>query len=150
MTLWVGAFYGGEAYRARLAKRVEGMEHGARVQLLDHVDVPQALYLSHDVFCNASFMEPFGRVLAEAAASGMPVVTFDSGGVGEIVENGVNGFLIPYGDLEAMVCAVSRFVDKPELLAAMGARGRQKAIMEFNGAIQIPRIVEHLADCIID
>lgn len=150
LTLAGGSFYGGDAYRAGLVRRIAGMEHAAGITLLEHMEAPQSLYLSNDVFCNASYMEPFGRVLAEAAASGMPVVSFDSGGVGEIVENGVNGFLVPYGDIDAFVAALARFITEPELLGCMGSRGRHKASLEFNAAVQMPRIVEHLADCILD
>jgi glycosyltransferase involved in cell wall biosynthesis len=150
LTLIGGSFYGGEAYRARLCRRIAGMEHGPAVALLDHVESPQSVYLSHDVFCNASYQEPFGRVLAEASASAMPVVSFDTGGVGEIVENGVTGFLVPYGDLEAFVAAVGRFVEDPLLVGRMGAMARKKAERELNASVQIPQIVEHLGDCILD
>ena len=61
LTLAGGSFHGGAAYRTRLARRIGGMEHASRIQLLDHVEATGPLFLSHDIFCNASWQEPFGQ-----------------------------------------------------------------------------------------
>ena len=47
-----------------------------------------------DIFLHTALYEPFGLVLIEAMASGLPIITFNGGGNGEIIENGVNGFLM--------------------------------------------------------
>ncbi len=52
--------------------------------------------------------EPFGMAAAEAQACGTPVVAFRRGGLTEIIEDGVTGFLVPPGDLQAAAEAVGR------------------------------------------
>ena len=52
--------------------------------------------------------EPFGMVAAEAQACGTPVVAFRRGGLSEVIADGMTGFLVPPGDLEAAAAAVGR------------------------------------------
>ena len=53
------------------------------------------------VLCPAGWDEPFGMVAAEAQACGTPVVAFERGAIGEVVVDGVTGFLVAPGDIEA-------------------------------------------------
>jgi glycosyltransferase involved in cell wall biosynthesis len=57
---------------------------------------------SCDVFCSPSPYETFGLTVVEAMASGIPVVTVNSGAVSENVIDGVNGYLVPPDDVEAL------------------------------------------------
>lgn len=57
---------------------------------------------SCDVFCSPSPYETFGRTVVEAMASGIPVVTVESGAVSEYILNGVNGYLVPPNDVEGL------------------------------------------------
>ena len=66
------------------------------------------LLASCDVFCSPSPYETFGRTLVEAMASGIPVVTVDSGAVSEYVFDGINGYLVPPNDVEGLVNAYSK------------------------------------------
>ncbi len=52
--------------------------------------------------------EPFGLTVVEAMACGTPVITYDRGAMGELVENGKTGFVIPRGDVQAMSEAVRK------------------------------------------
>jgi glycosyltransferase involved in cell wall biosynthesis len=56
----------------------------------------------------AKWDEPFGMAAAEAQACGTPVVAFRRGGLGEVIVNGVTGFLVPPDDIQAAAEAVSR------------------------------------------
>jgi len=60
------------------------------------------------VLCPARWDEPFGVAAAEAQACGTPVVAFGRGGLGEVIMNGVTGFLVPPDDVRAAAEAVSR------------------------------------------
>jgi glycosyltransferase involved in cell wall biosynthesis len=60
------------------------------------------------VLCPAGWDEPFGLAAAEAQACGTPVVAFNRGGLGEVIADGVSGFLVPPGDVRAAAEAVSK------------------------------------------
>jgi glycosyltransferase involved in cell wall biosynthesis len=81
--------------------------------------------------------EPFGMVLLEAMAQGLPVVAPASGGPLEIVEEGETGLLFRPGDVEHAAGCVLRLISEPELAARMGAAGRRRVESEFQGAAQV-------------
>jgi len=60
------------------------------------------------VLCPARWDEPFGLAAAEAQACGTPVVAFSRGGLGEVIADGVSGFLVPPDDVGAAAEAVSK------------------------------------------
>lgn len=61
---------------------------------------------SCDVFCSPSPYETFGRTVVEAMASGIPLVTVDSGAVSEYIFQGVNGYLVPPNDVEGLAKSI--------------------------------------------
>jgi len=71
--------------------------------------------------------EPFGLVMAEAAASGAPVVAFRRGSAPELVLDGISGRLVPPGDIDAMAAAVERIGDIDPLDCRAWAEGRFSA-----------------------
>ncbi len=66
------------------------------------------LLASCDVFCSPSPYETFGRTVVEAMASGIPVVTVDSGAVSEYIRDSVNGYLVPPNDVEGLVNGIDQ------------------------------------------
>ena len=81
----------------------------AEMELEKHViftgkrnDLSELLAIS-DMMLHLSEKEAFGLVLLEALACGVPSVATNRGGMPEVIEDGVNGFLVPYGDIEAAV-----------------------------------------------
>ena len=68
----------------------------------------------------------------EAMAMGLPVVTTDVPGCRETVEEGVNGFLVPPRDVEALEKAIRTLMEDPELRRRMGEASRRKAEEEFS------------------
>ncbi len=72
--------------------------------------------------------ESFGMVLAEANASGRPVVASDVGGIPDFVRDGVNGLLAPPGDAVGLAERLGRIMDDPDDADRMGRNGR--AIVE--------------------
>jgi len=69
-----------------------------------------------------SYREGTPRSVLEAMAMGRPIVTTDAPGCRETVVNGENGFLVPVRNSEALAKAMSRFIEEPTLIAAMGER----------------------------
>jgi glycosyltransferase involved in cell wall biosynthesis len=135
-----GTLYWPHEYRDDLQARIAATGLGDRCRLHPHTTDPASVYACHDLFCNASYQEPFGRTVAEAQAHGLPVVSFDSGGIGEIVEQARTGLLVPEGDVDALADAVSRFLDDAPLVSAMGEEGRRRAERLFDRTKQGPAL----------
>jgi glycosyltransferase involved in cell wall biosynthesis len=83
-------------------------------------------YASADVFLFPGPNETFGQVVQEAMASGLPAVIINQGGIKDLVQDGVNGFVCP-DDPQAFAQAISRLRDDPELRQRMGQRSREIA-----------------------
>lgn len=84
------------------------------------------LLASCDVFCSPSPYETFGRTVVEAMASGIPVVTVDSGAVSEYILDGVNGYLVPPNDVEGLADGIYKVLssDNTEII--------QRALQDAN------------------
>lgn len=80
-----------------------------------------------DVFVHASEKEPFGIVVVEALASGVPVVASRPGGPEEIIHDGVNGLLVPSGNADALASALCRLAANPSEAEDMKLRGLDRA-----------------------
>ena len=113
--------------RSRLEKRARelGVEHSVRF-LGFREDVPKLMKLA-DAFLFPSESEGLGTSVLEAMAAGLPVVASRSGGISEIVEDGVTGFLAEPDDVRSMAEAVARLAEEPELAAGMGAKAHSAA-----------------------
>jgi glycosyltransferase involved in cell wall biosynthesis len=98
-----------------------------------------------DVFVMASFAEGVPVVLMEAMASGLPVVATRVAGIGELVEDGISGYLTPPGDVDSLVERTTKLLDSGDLRNGMGAAGREKVEAEFHAtkeAEKLRRILE--------
>jgi glycosyltransferase involved in cell wall biosynthesis len=88
-----------------------------------HAPVPQArlpeLYREADVFVLASVEEGFGMVIRQALACGLPVVCTDHTAGDDVVRDGVNGFVVPIRDPDAIAARLAALRDDPARLAAM-------------------------------
>jgi len=69
--------------------------------------------------------------IIEALAAGRPVVTTDVGGVGDVVRDGVDGYLVDVGDADAMASRLAEIAGDPELAARLGASGRSRVIERY-------------------
>ena len=81
------------------------------------------VYPVMDLFVLPSIREPFGLVLLEAMASGVPVIATNSGGPLDFIKNGENGVLVPEKDAAALALAIGELLDddkKKEQVAMMG------------------------------
>lgn len=85
-------------------------------------DLP-ALYRSIDLFAIASTCEVQSLPTLQALATGKPVVAAHALALPELVRDGLNGFLVPPGDAEAMAQAMARILRDPELAERMGRAG---------------------------
>ena len=85
-----------------------------------------------DVFVLPSFAEGLPVSLMEALAAGVPVVTTQIAGVGELVESGINGYLVPPGNPHLLAERIGSLLSDPALRNQFGAAGRVKVAQEFD------------------
>ncbi len=91
-----------------------------------------------DAFVFPSYREGFPNVVLQAGAMGLPQIVTNINGSNEIIENGVNGLIIPPKDIEALYLAMAKMVESPEMVESMAkcARGKiqnryeQRAVLE--------------------
>jgi glycogen(starch) synthase len=112
-----------------LAGRVQHLGIGTRVELVGATERARTaeLFKGCAAFVLPSRHEPFGIVNLEAMAAARPVVASAVGGVPEFVEDGATGLLVPPEDSAALATAIGRLHEAPDLAAALGRRGRQRA-----------------------
>ncbi|MGI5915792.1 MAG: glycosyltransferase family 4 protein [Anaerolineae bacterium] len=73
-----------------------------------------------------SRVESFGLVFLEAWSHGVPVIGARAGGIPDVIDHGVNGFLVDYGDVAALAAHLHMLLEDRPLATRMGERGRQK------------------------
>ena len=84
------------------------------------------------VFVLPSYREGFPRSTQEAMAIGRPIITTDVPGCRETVEEGINGYLIPPYDTDALTDKMLKFIEQPELINRMGRESRRIAESKFD------------------
>jgi phosphatidylinositol alpha-mannosyltransferase len=111
---------------------VDALEPAARDRVVmlgsvPHTDLPP-YHAACEVFCAPAVgRESFGIVLVEAMAAGLPVVASDIPGYREVVQDGVEGVLVPPRDPDALAAAVLRLLRDPEASKRQGEAGRERA-----------------------
>ena len=85
-----------------------------------------------DLLVHPALMEGLGVSLLQAASAGLPIVACRAGGMPEAVRDGVNGLLVPPGNVAALGQAVERVLSDPELARNMGQAGRALVEREFS------------------
>ncbi len=83
------------------------------------------LYREHDIFVFPSLMEGLPSVLLEAMAGGMPVITTDTCGMSDVVEDEANGLLVPPANAKAIEESILRLARSASLRRELGQAGRQ-------------------------
>ncbi|VTU00944.1 glycosyl transferase family 1 : Group 1 glycosyl transferase OS=Corallococcus coralloides (strain ATCC 25202 / DSM 2259 / NBRC 100086 / M2) GN=mshA2 PE=4 SV=1: Glycos_transf_1 [Gemmataceae bacterium] len=129
-----------ELRRAARDERIEDRVHflGART------DVPR-LMRAADVYAQGNRgPESFGLSFLEASYSGLPAVTFDLGGVREVIDP-ASGVLVQPGDTNGFTDALRRLIADPKLRTEMGERASQKAVERFDLGRQLNRLRDLLA-----
>jgi glycosyltransferase involved in cell wall biosynthesis len=118
-------------YPAELARRVADLGVAHAVTFTGHVEHGAGRIADLDVFVHTAELEPFGLVIAEALARGVPVVAPHEGGPAEIVRDGVDGLLVDVRDAEALGGAVVELLRDPERRRRMGEAGRERVAACF-------------------
>ena len=118
-------------YRQHLDDLIRRYSLEGHVRLTGFREDVSDILAALDVLVLASHYEPFGRVLLEGMAFGKAIVAARTGGIPEIVEDGVTGFLVPPGDSQAIAQSILKILDDPTLARAMGQAGRVRVEQHF-------------------
>src|SRR2546421_13072920 len=122
-------------YSSKLLNLAERLGLMDRIKFVGRV-APQELTRLYDwsdvVVVPTITPEPFGRVAVEAMSRGRPVIGTNAGGLTEIIDDGVTGFLVSPGDSSAIAERILTFRNQPHLLDEMGERALEKCRVAFD------------------
>lgn len=129
---------------ARLKSLAETLGVSPRVHFLGSVsdEALRAFYRSCDVFVMPSAKEGFGFVFLEAMQYSKPIIAADRGGSPEVVQDGVTGLLVQYGDIEQLARALVDLCRDPERRARLGRAGFERLQEQFT----YPRFARRLTE----
>jgi glycosyltransferase involved in cell wall biosynthesis len=94
------------------------------IPFIKREDIP-AVYAGHDIFVFPSLVEGMPLTLLEAMATGMPVVTTNACGMADVVENEVDGLLVPAADAEKLAEGIERLCQSTDLQKRLGQAGQE-------------------------
>lgn len=119
---------------------------GPRVSVVDDLAPNDGrlrdLYASSDIFVLPSRAEAYGIAAVEAAASGLPSVVSDVGGLADIVEDGTTGFVVPAGGLQPLADGIRALVADASLRRRLGSAARERAEARFDATANANRLLD--------
>jgi glycosyltransferase involved in cell wall biosynthesis len=89
-------------------------------------------YKRSDIFCFPTLGEPFGKAVIEAMACGKPVIATNAGGPAEIIQDKVDGILVPPSNPEAIALQITRLIEDKNERRRLGERARETAVNRFS------------------
>lgn len=118
-----------QSYYDRCVQEVNDSGHRNSFRFIPFVESVHSAYSAMDILVVPSMVqEGFGMTALEGMLCGKPVVSFDSGGLGELMKNTGNGhFAVPTGDYGALAAKVSELVNQPEFLQYTGSMNANAA-----------------------
>ena len=126
-------FQDDHTYERSLRNLAEQMGITERVHFLGfRDDVPRLMKAVDIVLHSSTSPEPFGRVIVEGMLAQRPVIATGAGGAKEIIDDGVDGILIPPNNPMAMVSAISRLISDPKETERIAEKGYNMARKRFS------------------
>ena len=135
---------GPEAGSLKAQTRALGIE--ARVRFCGHQSAIRDYLEALDLLVLPSRSEGLPNVVLEAMCVGVPVLATDVGGVREIIEDGMNGWIVPPGDAEALESAIVRTLSDPARRREIAQRGRASLSPKFSASLRAARFLEVYED----
>ena len=118
--------------RERLNDRIESLNLSSQVWMAgDREDIPECLRLM-DVFVLPSLGEGISNTILEAMASGLPIIATRVGGNPELIDEGVNGLLVPVGEPGLLADALKKLIESPQLRAQNGLESLRIVSQDFD------------------
>ncbi|MBL7131984.1 MAG: glycosyltransferase family 4 protein [Candidatus Omnitrophica bacterium] len=122
------------AYMVNLVKFLD-LRDNVLIDAFQLKDMPKLYAASMVCMYPSSVSEPFGLTMLEALASARPMVVTETGGMPEIIKEGINGFIIPPKDFESLASRVVQLLANKELRERLGYTGRQMVEQQFTKKI---------------
>jgi glycosyltransferase involved in cell wall biosynthesis len=122
-----------------------GLGIAPRVEFLGWVDRDQkqrSLAAADIVAVPSVWPEPFGIVGIEAMTFAKPVVAFESGGIPDWLEDGVTGFSVAVGDIDALAARIETLLQSARLRSEMGIHARARVLAEFSAESHLKGLTE--------
>ena len=117
-----------------------GLEKNVRlIGLVPRFLMPKLMQAS-DIYVNTSLSDGMPPSLLEAIACGKPVISFDVGGARDIIDNNINGFLVPVKDYKMLASKIIYLLKNPHFMKNMGLKARKKAEDKFDINKRIDKI----------
>jgi glycosyltransferase involved in cell wall biosynthesis len=132
------------AWKEQLMENVEAAGLTSRFRFPGFVSDVYGCMSAFDLLVHPTYKESFGHVIAEAMATGLPVVATNVRGCRELVVPGETGLLVPYRDVEGMVKAVSALLDDRVMRRSMGNAGRRRVVERYDQRVVVSRFVGHI------
>lgn len=129
---WLVVGAGREEYEERLRLQIESLGMSGDVFMAGAVFPALPIYRVASVLSCLLKNEAFGMVLAEASASGVPVIASETGGIPDAIQKNVTGTLLPVGGMTAWTSALRDFLSRPERFRMMVASAREDIEYRFN------------------
>jgi len=130
-------------YERRLKQRVRELELEEHVTFTGFISDVPSIYRDCDLAIHAATSgEPFGLVLVEAMAYGVPLIASDGGAGPEIVEPGVSGILVPPGDAAKLAAEIVRVLSDRELACRLAEDGFARVSEHFDVAREAREVLE--------
>lgn len=140
----VGFYLSGVLNKA-IQYELQFLDSNARIFALGKVSYEEniAFVKTCSFAVSPTLLESFGMAILEANVCGLPVVTFDCGGNRELIENGENGFIAPYLDVECLVQYAQRLLDD-DLRSSMSKKARELARSKFGSDKVVKEFIQEI------
>ncbi|CAN5739533.1 glycosyltransferase [soil metagenome] len=139
-------YLGDGEYLDTVTEMRNGMSSDRRIHLPGYVPDAGAILGTADIAVVPSrWAEAFGLAALEPLAWGVPVIASNTGGLPEVVRDGVDGILVKPGDEPGLTRAMANLLADPDRRGSMGREGRRRAATDFHRDGQLDRLAGRIA-----
>jgi glycosyltransferase involved in cell wall biosynthesis len=127
--------------KSKLETLIQTLELSDNILMRGNVDYPESYLQNSTLYLHTASYEPFGLVLLEAMACGLPVVCTDGGGNRDLIEEGINGFMVKERDPKRLADKIELLLTDSELRQQMGENAHVFA-QQFSIETYVDRLLE--------
>lgn len=136
------AIAGEGASAEKLQRQIEQLGAGNRIRLLGFVADPRNVYRAADLYVLSSLREGLPNVVLEAMTMNVPVLSTHIAGMPDLIEHGVNGWLVEPGSTGAIREGIDSLINDPSKREQLAVAGRQTIEARFSFQLRMQRITE--------